>query len=29
MADILEFRGETRWLSNFWPCLVYYDGVRQ
>ena len=27
MPDILEFRGETRWLSNFWPSLVYYDGV--
>lgn len=27
MSDILEFRGETRWLSNFWPSLVYYDGV--
>lgn len=25
--DILEFQGEYRWLSNFWPCEVRYEGV--
>ncbi len=24
---ILEFRKEYRWLSNFWPCSVTYDGI--
>lgn len=25
--DILEFQGEHRWLSNFWPATVTLDGV--
>lgn len=25
--DILEFQGEHRWLSNFWPAPVLLDGV--
>lgn len=25
--DILEFHGEHRWLSNFWPADVRLDGV--
>lgn len=25
--DILEFQGEHRWLSNFWPAQVVLDGV--
>lgn len=25
--DILEFQGEFRWLSNFWPCKVALDGM--
>lgn len=25
--DILEFQGEYRWLSNFWPAGVMLDGV--
>ena len=25
--DILEFQGEHRWLSNFWPCRVVLDGL--
>lgn len=25
--DILEFQKEYRWLSNFWPCFVTYDGL--
>lgn len=24
---ILEFQGEYRFLSNFWPCTVYYKGI--
>ena len=24
--DILEFQGEHRWLSNFWPSTVWLDG---
>lgn len=24
--DILEFQGEYRWLSNFWPAQVLFDG---
>jgi len=23
---IKEFQGEYRWLSNFWPCAITYDG---
>ena len=26
MKDILEFSGEHRWLSNFWPAPVIMDG---
>lgn len=25
---ILGFKGEYRWLSNFWPATVHLDGVR-
>ena len=25
--DISAFRGVNRWLSNFWPCTVYLDGL--
>lgn len=25
--DILEFQGENRWLSNFWPCNVVLDDM--
>lgn len=25
MKDILEFKGENRWLSNFWPCTIKLD----
>lgn len=24
--DILEFQGDYRWLSNFWPATVHLDG---
>src|SRR5262245_22740028 len=24
---ITEFQGEHRWLSNFWPCGVEFEGV--
>lgn len=24
--DILEFKDEYRWLSNFWPCRVEFEG---
>lgn len=24
--DILEFQGVNRWLSNFWPAQVLFDG---
>ena len=24
---ISEFRGETRWLSNFHKCPIYYEGI--
>lgn len=24
---IAEFQGQYRWLSNFWPCKVWLDGV--
>ena len=27
-GDIAGFRGEYRFLSNFWPCQVNLDGVR-
>lgn len=23
---IKEFQGEYRWLSNFWPCAISYEG---
>jgi ribA/ribD-fused uncharacterized protein len=27
MSDKIEsFHGEYRWLSNFWPCEIIYDG---
>jgi len=25
MASILYFRGQYRWLSNFWPCTVTFE----
>ncbi len=27
MTKIDSFRGNFRWLSNFWPCSVVLDGV--
>lgn len=27
MPNIHEFQGEHRWLSNFWPCNVVFDGL--
>jgi ribA/ribD-fused uncharacterized protein len=24
---ISEFKGEYRFLSNFWPCQIYYEGM--
>lgn len=27
MTDILEFRGPTRWLSNFHECNVVHEGL--
>lgn len=24
---IKGFQGQYRWLSNFWPCIIIYDGV--
>ena len=27
MEVIKEFRGDYRFLSNFWPCRVYLDGI--
>ena len=24
---IKEFKGEYRFLSNFWPCMVKVDGI--
>lgn len=27
MAKIAGFFGEYRWLSNFWPCSVPYEGI--
>lgn len=26
--DILEFQGQHRWLSNFWPCVVELEGMQ-
>lgn len=26
MSDILEFQGQYRWLSNFWPVQVMLEG---
>jgi len=25
--DILQFKGEYRWLSNFWPVEIVFEGV--
>lgn len=25
---ILGFQGEYRWLSNFWPCEVWFQGIK-
>jgi ribA/ribD-fused uncharacterized protein len=27
MMDITEFKGQHRWLSNFWSCRVELDGM--
>lgn len=27
MNEINEFRGEYRWLSNFWSCDIVLDGI--
>jgi len=27
-AEIKSFRDEYRWLSNFWPCVIEYDGAK-
>jgi ribA/ribD-fused uncharacterized protein len=27
MKTIGPFTGEYRWLSNFWPCCVVFDGI--
>jgi hypothetical protein len=27
MRAILEFKDEFRWLSNFWPCKVIFEGL--
>jgi N-glycosidase YbiA len=27
MGAILEFKDEFRWLSNFWPCKVIFEGL--
>lgn len=27
MEDITAFKGAYRWLSNFWPCKVEYEGI--
>ena len=27
MNDIIEFRGEFSWLSNFFPIKIEYDGI--
>lgn len=28
MSDINEFKGEFRFLSNFYPCLIEYKGIK-
>jgi len=28
MKIIKEFQGEYRWLSNFWPARVTFDGIQ-
>jgi len=28
MSDILEFQGEYRWLSNFYPVTIEYEGIK-
>lgn len=28
MEKIREFRGSYRFLSNFWPCVVHWEGKR-
>lgn len=25
--DIVEFTGYNRWLSNFWPCEITFEGL--
>jgi len=27
VAKIAEFQGENRFLSNFWPCTVEFEGI--
>jgi N-glycosidase YbiA len=27
MTKISGFFGNYRWLSNFWPCKIYYEGM--
>lgn len=27
MKTIKEFQGEYRWLSNFWPCSIKFEGL--
>lgn len=27
-ATIKQFQGEHRFLSNFWPCVVYFEGIQ-
>lgn len=26
--SIKGFAGDNRWLSNFWPCTVFFEGMR-
>lgn len=28
MNIIKEFQGEYRWLSNFWPCKIQFEGLQ-
>ena len=28
MKNITEFKNENRWLSNMWPCEIWYGGLR-
>ncbi len=28
MNKIKTFQGKYRWLSNFWPCTVYLEGLK-